>query len=52
MTIAKRGEDVLLKAPTVAGVRMHADLIRNECLVTVIKNLKLPQVCLLTWLWF
>ena len=33
MTIAKRGEDDLLKALTVVGVRKHPDLIHNECLV-------------------
>ena len=33
MTLAKRCEDDLLKAPTVVGVRKHPDLIHNECLV-------------------
>ena len=33
MTLAKRCEDDLLKAPTVFGVRKHPDLIHNECLV-------------------
>ena len=33
MTLAKRCEDDLLKAPTVFGGRKHPDLIHNECLV-------------------
>ena len=33
MTLAKRCEDDLLKAPTVVGVRKHPDLIHYECMV-------------------